>query len=327
MHSRRLKVGSIFQQPMYRYDENLLGFETDLIFFEGIPASNVVYHKVPNTRRETPYIRRLIESRWQEIVKRNPWAYDSPRARYEGATFDNDTRTLQIFWSEERYSTHAVMRETIFPRSYQANLFTINGILLTRDGYIPIAVRNPRRTDQGRILHITPAGFIDLKKVGTRFVPERVDEATLRKLLDELNFIGVHIMESPYDATLREMKEELKRKKPEGEIPFDPNKMSIIAIIYNSRKNFDYTAAVLIPVNLSHEEITLRGEEHEELKWVRTSLDSLKTTLFELAIAPETNSGHLRGDIACLIGYLYGVEEYKKTLEEIVMEINFYESK
>lgn len=318
MFNSKIMQGERLQTPDYRLNEHILGFETEMIFFEGLPAKDIRYIPVPNTRKTIPYTSQLIKNRWEEIKDKNPNAFDAPRARYEGSYYDQDTKVLHVLWSEDRYSTHAAIRETILPKAYQANLFTINGIPITADEKIPIAVRNPKTTDQGRIKHITPAGFIDLRKLGGELKPESVEEAVTRKLLDELQLPSNYSMETPYGTTEKELHQELTFP----ETAFNPDRMRILGIVYNYRKNFDYEAAVLIPLDATSSEITLRGKEHDELEWINTSLDSLKSTLYELAIAPETNSGHLRGDIALSIGHRYGQGAYLKALDDIVLEFS-----
>jgi len=214
---------------------------------------------------------------------------------------------------------HATLRETVLPKSYQANLFTINGIPFPRDEKIPILWRDPKTTDQGRIRHIAPAGFIDVYSIKDKLVPESVEKATIRNLLRELSFPGSNYMENLFDTTGRELGGELYF--PKG--AFIPETMKVLGIVYNHKKNFDYMASVLIPLDCESTEIKVKGNEHEDhIDWVNSNLESLKSTLFELAFAPETNSGHLRGDVALLIGHLYGMKEYKKTLEECVLEIS-----
>ena len=230
--------------------------------------------------------------------------------------FDNDTGILHIYWSDDVYSNHSVLREIRLPKPYQANLFTINGIPITLDNKIPIAVRNPSMTDQGRIKHITPAGFIDVLEVNGVLEAEGVKETVIRKLFDELRYSPT-LSESPHEATYRELSEELSFPRE----AFNPQKMRLIGIVYNWLKNFDYTAAVTIPLDCMSNEISLAGAEHEELEWVDTDLFTLKRLLFDLAFAPETNSGHLRGDIGMLIAHLHGGNAYKIALENACLEI------
>jgi len=328
MYADRLKRGVVLVVPVYRHQENMLGFETDLITLDGIPASNVYMEKVPNTRKTDEYVEVLIERRWAEISK-NPNAKDNPRARFEGSFYDNDTGMLHIRWSDDRYKNHATLRETRLPKPYQAALFTINGIPHTKDEKIPIVVRNPKTTDQGRIRHIAPAGFIDVEEVDEKLRAENVSDATVRKLFDELGYSASSYSESPHHATGRELFEELQYgekeyEKGEPTFPpevFNPKDMRVLGIVYNSLKNFDYTASVLIPLSADSNRVHLKGGEHEEIEWVGTNYEGLRELLLDLSISPETNSGHLRGNVALTIGHLHGETAYTEALEYVTLEI------
>lgn len=326
MGSQRLNLGEVLSTPGYRYQERLLGYETDLVCIEGIPANMVNMVKVPNTRKVDKYVDKIIEEGWTEEKLRHPNAEDNPRARYEGRIFDNNTGMLRILWSDDSYKNHAVLRHTILPKSYQANLFTINGVPLTANHKIPIAVRNPEATDQGRKKHTVPGGFVDVRQIDKELRSEDVSEATIRKLFDELGY-SPSLPESPHIATKRELFEELRYRNIEEGFPpevFNPEDMRILGIVYNHFNNFDYTATVLIPLNAKPEDIKLEGEEHDEIGWVDTDIFSLKNVLFELAVAPETNSGHLRGDVALAIGHLHGEKAYNSVLEEVTLRLAKY---
>jgi len=299
MKMNKPDIGSLLSVPNHRYLENLLGFETDLITLDGLPAENVYMEKTSNTRKTNEYIENLIKERSAEITK-NPKAKYNPRARFEGSFYDNNISRLDILWSDERYMNHAALSvffmEPKLPRHYKANLFTISGIPLTTDKKIPIVIRNPKATDHGRIRHIAPAGFVDVKPEGA---------------------------ETPHEATEREFREELRYKDAEmfpQEI-FNPSDMRVLGIVYNSLKNFDYTASVLIPLNAESNDIYLKGEEHEEIEWVGTDYEGLKELLLDLSMTPDTNSGHLRGAVALTIGHIYGEDAYEETLDRLVLDI------
>jgi ADP-ribose pyrophosphatase YjhB (NUDIX family) len=326
--SQRLDLGEVLSTPSYRYQERLLGYETDLVCIGGIPANRVNMVKVSNTRKTDKYIDKMIEEGWTEEKRRYPNAEDKPRARYEEGFFDIDKGRLHIMWSDDRYKNHAALRHTILPKPYQANLFTINGVPLTENHKIPIAVRNPEATDQGRIRHIVPAGFVDVREIDKELRSEDVSEATIRKLFDELDY-SPSLPESPYAAAGRELFEELRYGGVEEGFPpgvFNPEDMRILGIVYNHSKNFDYTATVLIPLKAKPEDIKLEGKEHEALEWVDTEdIFTLKGVLFRLAVAPETNSGHLRGDVALTIGHVHGEKAYNSVLEEVTLKLAGYQ--
>jgi len=322
MDNTKLVLGNLLTVPDYKHQESLLGYETDLIYLEGIKADNVYMEKVPNTRKKDISLEASIYEKWDEITRKNPNAFDGPRARFEGSVFNKDTGMLHIRWSDERYKTHAILRDVRLPqplpRQYQANLYTINGIPLTKDNKIPIVTRNPKHTDQGKIRHIAPAGFVDVKQLDCILEAENVSEAVIRNLLKELNLPDSYA-ESPHTATGRELREELKYKDSKN-FPtsvFNPKDMKVLGIVYNSYKNFDYTTSVLIPLKTTSEKISLKGNEHEQIEWIGTDLKDLRHFLFELSSEPEMNSGHLRGDIALTIGHLYGEKAYTETLEYV----------
>lgn len=323
MSNAKIILGHFLTNPNYKYQEHLLGYETDLICLKGISADKVHMEKIPNTRQTNHYLEQLIDQQWEETIKKNPKAFDCPRARFEGSLFDNDTGVLHIKWSDERYKTHAILRDVRLPQSlpkpYQANLYTINGIPFTEDNKIPIVTRNPKHTDQGKIRHIIPSGFVDIKEIDSILRAENVSETVMRKLFDELNLPNSYA-ESPHTATSRELKEELKYCKKSRNLPiqvFKPEDMRILGIVYNSFKNFDYTVSALIPLKTNSKKIILKGKEHKRLEWIKTDFEELKSFLLEISAEPDTTSGHLRGDIALTIGHLYGEEAYKEALDHV----------
>lgn len=297
--------------------EHSLGFYTDVIFPQGYPANQIEHFKfTSNSRKTDSEIESFIKNRWKEIEEKSQFkAFDAPRARYEGYILSHGD-ALTVLWSEGKYSDHAVLRETILSQDYQAELFTINGILLTSDGKFPIAVRNPKQTDQGKIKLVAPAGFINLKHDGKKI--ETVKEADDRGLWGKLE------IESIYDAATRELSEELEHKDSTKRIEYVPNGVRLLGIVYNSKKNFDWENAVLIPTSVTSDKIKLKGAEHVELEWTNSDLDTLKTTLFELAKYPDSNSGHLRGDVALLAAYLNGMDKYKELLLDVLKEVSIY---
>lgn len=320
----RSQLSKLLMQPAHSYNENYLGFELDFFSAEGWPAQDIEMHETRNTRLIDQDIEQMIAHRWAEIVAANN-AFESPRARYEGCIQDSDTGKLHVFWSEDNYKNHSVLRELRLPRQYQANLYTINGIPYTSDRKIPLVVRNPNATDQGRIRHIVPAGFCDIISTNTHLEAEGVDQAAVRNLLQKLRYSGIR-PEDPYEATGRELEEELSYNN-QGSFPpevFDISNMLLLGVVYNSRKNFDYAASVFIPLNADSGEIVLNGNENSVIEWIDTDYQDLSRLLYELALSPETNSGHLRGDITLLISHLYGEEACKQAVEKTLLDVAKY---
>jgi hypothetical protein len=319
--NQKFNFGTSMNIPRHRYLEHYLGFETDTISIEGIPATKINLIKVPNTREIDNSIELMIEKRWSKLENENN-AFDNPRARFEGSYQDNETGELFIKWSDERYKNHAILKETNLPKPYQANPFTINGIPYTTDKKIPIVNRNPNRSDQGAIRHIAPAGFIDIHEID-KLKNKTIEQNTIKYIVKELNYSNTY-KESPHEATKRELSEELQYKS-NVEFPteiFNPNDMKCLGIIYNSYKNFDYTASILIPLNTDSKNISLKGDEHVgEIEWYNTGYEELSDQLYKLAKNPNNNSGHLRGDIALTIGHLHGPQAYKQALNNVVLNL------
>ena len=314
MAGQRFLQGEHTQTPFYRYDEHNLGYETDMIFLgtgRGLPADNVVMSPVPNSRKTNAIVNQFIKAQWAEEQQKYN-AFDSPRARYEGSMFDTDTDRLITFWSEEKYSTHAAIRQANVGKAYQANLWTINAILMPKNKKLPIGVRNATNTDQGRIKHLTPVGFVDL-------VPTK-SEVAYGEVIGET--FGV---ESIGNAVTR-------RLYAEWEVPeraFDPKRMELLGIVYNHHKNFDYDAAVLVPLDCDSHQLKSKqlrnggtAGKYDAIEEVDMDESSLRALLFEFALTPDNSSGHMRGDIALTIGRLYGgMPKYKEVLEDTVMEL------
>jgi hypothetical protein len=116
--------------------------------------------------------------------------------------------------------------------------------------------------------------------------------------------------ETPYTATERELHEELVIPKECVNV----NKMRLIGIVFNYSRDYDTTICVVVPVDCNSNEIGLNGEEHESLRFLKTSSDSMKEELIQLLKDQDTSSGHLRGDLALTIAHLYGYSEYVKTI-------------
>ncbi len=311
----RLILGENAQTPSYRDSEQRLGYLTDMTFINdgfGLPLDKVVMARLPNSRKIDPDIEARIAAQWKAELEKNPNAYDAPRARFEGSMFDTNTGRLMVNWSLEKYSTHNSVRNFNVGKAYQANLWTINAILLPGDRRLPIGLRNSETTDQGRIKHLTPVGFVDMVKTpvygkdGTveseTFDVEDLTKAVTRRLYDEWGI-------------------------PEG--AFDPSKMRLMGIVYNSHKNFDYDAAILVPLGCYSEQLKskqLRSAnpkgKYDAVEFVDMSRSSLSSLLYEFALSPDKSSGHMRGDIALTIGALHGGEQaYLEALENTLLRL------
>lgn len=349
----RIQQSRNMEMPSYADNEISLGFQSEQIYIpDGLRNHQVQMIKVPNTRPTPKYIEEKIRNYWPgfiedrakelrdaglniEIENANgrpnaiyeimpdgekiPLMFDGDRARFEGAEFDSESQRARIFWSEEKYSAHDALRHTNLPKPYQAQLFTINGTLICNyqgDEVVVIGERDTSRTDQGAIPLFVPAGFVDTLYLGTAIGVEGFDEATMRKLLDELHIPGMRYSEDPFRATERESGEELNA------FPVRKEDLKLLSIIYNSFKNHDTTAIVAIHSGLDYEDIQLKGKEHTGKFPISLKYGSLVDFLYELSQNFETNSGHLRGGIASLIGHKHGMEAYKQALEDVIIRLD-----
>lgn len=292
-----------------------LGFKFDALIPEGLARDNVQLVKTSNSRRtrESPDMEARILDYFVKTAGEN--SFNAPRARYEGVSVVGDT--LLIMYSEDWYATHFFTRNTVLPRERKGDPLSINGLLLTRDNKLPYGLRNPQTTDQGRTYHIVPAGFTDIQPI-----TEGPVETAVRKALDEIGFRGTYITEDPHRAAEREFGEEiLLQGRSRG---IDTDSMRVIAVIYNSRKNFDTTMAITIPVSVYSSKIALNGAEHTQLEFADIARVDLTDKLFELSLAPDTNSGHFRGDIAALIAHRFGIDAMTESLHEVHTMLALY---
>ena len=270
--------------------EHTLGFEIECMFPEGLPSERVRMIQTKNTRKTNRIIEEGIARCWQE--KRQVGMFDGDRARFEGIRYRKKSNKLNIFFSHEKYKTYFYTGNTTLPKSHQAQPFSMNGIVIARDNVIPVGLRKAETTNQGRIWHVVPAGYVDLKPTSHRGKAEQ------------------WYCETPHAAAERELHEELAI--PKGGL--DRSKMRLTGIVFNYDRYYDTTASIVIPVECDSSEIKLRGDEHERIRFVRASLNDLKEELIQLSQDPIASSGHLRGDILLTIAYLYGYSECIKTL-------------
>jgi len=293
-----------------------LGFKFDALIPEGLSRENVQLVKTNNSRRarESPDMEERILDYFVKTAGAN--SFNSPRARFEGVS--QVGQDLLIMYSEDWYATHFFTRNTVLPRERKGDPLSINGLLLTRDNGLPYGLRNPQTTDQGKTYHIVPAGFTDISPI-----TEGPMETALRKMLDEIGFRGTYVTENPHRATEREFNEELLLKGRSRGIETDS--MRVIAVIYNSRKNFDTTMATTIPTSAYASQINLNGDEHTQLEFVDVAQSSLTNLLFDLSLAPDTNSGHFRGDIAALIAHRFGLGAMTDSLNEVHTRLALYQ--
>jgi hypothetical protein len=124
--------------------------------------------------------------------------------------------------------------------------------------------------------------------------------------------------ETPYAATERELHGELAVPKES----LITDKMKLIGIVFNYSRNYDTTISVIVPAKCNSSKMTLKGEGHEIVRFLKASLADLKEELIRLSRDQNNSSGHLRGDIALTIAHLYGYSEYIRTLEAVSRQIS-----
>lgn len=271
-----------------KHPEKALGFEYEMLLSAGVSESDIQMNVLPNSRIKIPSIERNIKNYWESNKK--PGQFDGDLLRFEGARLYRDGK-LVIDVSDMKYSEHNFLNKSGLPKELQGNPWSMGGIVLTGDNKIVTGLRNPKVVDQGRIEHIVPAGFAEYK------------ESTLRGKSPE----------NPIQNALRELNEELLGVKP--------RKMEVLAITYNSYKNFDTTASVLIPTDVHSSEIELAEDEHEEIIFTDATQKSLEDKFRELCENPDNNSGHLRGHIGALYARKYEVPAYNTMIEKTINDI------
>ena len=257
-----------------------------------------------NTRKTDKVVEDEIRTYWRE--NQRPRMFDGDRARFEGFHYDEKSHELKIFYSHEKYRSYFCLGDKNLPRSRQALLLSINGVLVTRDNLIPVGFRGAETNQEG-IWHIVPAGYIDISPVIGKAVRKGMS-----------GFPETWLSETPYTATERELHEELSLPKESVNV----SRMRLLGIVFNSNRDFDTTICVVVPVDCHSSEITLKGDEHVTMRFLKTSLNDLKEELIRQSRDLSTSSGHLRGDIALTIAHLYGQSEYMKTIESVSREIS-----
>lgn len=278
------------------YNENLLGYQVELMLIdEGnrLPLKKTKMVEFRTTKKTDSLCERIIEYRWEKAQKSFK-AVDNPRARLEGFEFDADG-TLQIFWSPDSYKNHVATRDARVGKGYLPNLWTINIVPYTTDYKIPKTVKNPKTTDQGRIMTITPLGFADSG--------------------EQLSDTFQRVFDSEWEI-------------PEGALSAEDARL--IGVAYNSLKNNDYTAVVYSPMKCKSSDLVSKklitpenpNGKYHSIEWVDASKQGLGSLFYELCSNLDTNPGHYRADVALTYGLLYGGRQaYLNLLDDTLLKI------
>lgn len=279
------------------YNEHLLGYQVEIMFLDGgsgLPLNKTKMTELDTTKKTDSLCERIIEYRWENAQK-NFKAIDNPRARLEGWEFDEDG-ILQIFWSPDSYKNHVSTRDARVGRGYLPNLWTINIVPYTTDHKIPKTIKNPKTTDQGRIMTTTPLGFADSG--------------------EELPDTFKRVFESEWE-------------NPKGGLRVEEARL--IGIAYNSLKNNDYTAVVFSPMKCESSELVSKKlitpenpkGKYDSIEWVDASKQGLESLFYELCSNLGTNPGHYRADVALSYGLLYGGRKaYLGLLDDTLLKIS-----
>lgn len=278
------------------YNEFLLGYQVELIFIDGengLPLNKTKMVKAPTNKKTDSLCERIIEYRWENAQKSFK-AIDNPRARFEGYEFDTDGK-LQIFWSDDKYKNHVATRDAMVGKGYLPNLWTINIVPFTKDYKIPKTIKNPKTTDQGRIMTISPLGFANPA--------------------EELPNTFKRVFESEWEI-------------PEGALNIEDARL--LGIAYNSRKNNDYTAVVYSPMKCNSSDLVSKklitpqnpNNKYDSIEWVDANKQGLESLFHELCSNLDTNPGHYRADVALTYGLLYGGRQaYLNLLDDTLLRI------
>ena len=321
--------------------QETLGFQIPVLSPNGIPMDKIYSQKVPNSRSTSPEIEKSIRLNWQKHIgnrvkdlqhlnarvgdyngwsaafiegKDEPLEFNGDRLRVEG--FNLVGGGLEIYLSDDSFAAHAYLRGKNLDKKFQANLYTINGLVVTSDNYLITGMRGITTAQPNRT--VIPAGFVDAKRLPLSTdleVAKNLKDGALVHLLRELEFRGKLFPENMGHAATREFGEELKMKywaesrlSPDEVIKrglIKTEKMKLLGMVYNSFKNKDYDCCIIMPVEARSGQIELPEEsgEHFAIDFIPINQERLLQELIETSKIKDRTSGHLRGDIALLIAH------------------------
>lgn len=294
------------------YNESILGYQVGQFFLrgrgkevEGLSAGRVHMQKIDNTRKKDGFVDRLIEANWEKERKQFN-ATDSPRPRFEEVVLEDG---LTIKWSDDSYKNHVGARNNGLPKEYLCNPWTINAVMVTKDGKVPLGVKNPKNTDQGAIRSITPIGFVDY---------------TEREAFDVYkNPIGkVKDIENMNEALSR-----IFEKEWEATLPYSDYNVELLGIGYNSGKNNDYVGSLYVPLNVDSSELvskqlTSKNPKGKYDKIEFYDVNKLDELFVDLAMNMNNNPGHMRLDVGLTYGRLNGGKQaYLNLLNKAIVEV------
>jgi len=271
-----------------RTAEHCLGFETNFFSREGLPEEKVQMVFTSNSRPTSTAMEKDILEYWKQ--HRTAGQFDGDRVRFEGLHYRRKDECLTVSYSYEKYRTYFFFTRKKFPKAYHPRLLGAYLIIITKDGMIPIGLRE-QPEGHSEWWSIAPAGYVDVMRIsrGNRWRAETF-----------------------WNTAARESEEELAA--PEK---LDKSKIRLIGVFSSYATNWDVDATMVARVSYDSSEIRLKGSEHESLKFLETSEESLREELQEI-VQKRASFGYLGANIALLLGHLYGLDDYRQTLEKIV---------
>lgn len=270
-----------------RTAEHFRGFQTDFFSQDGLPEEKVQMVFTSNSRPTSQAMEKNILQYWKQ--HRTAGQFDGDRVRFERMRYRRKDKCLTVCYSYEKYRTYFFFTRNKFAKVYHPRLLGAFLIVVTKDGMVPIGLR----TQAGVPVEwwsIAPAGYVDVGRI-SRGNGWRA--------------------ETFWDTAVREFREELVA--PEK---LDRSRIRLIGVFSSFATNWDVDATLIAHVGCDSREIGLKGDEHKAIRFLETSEGSLKKELRRLA-EKRDSMGYLGANIALLLGHLYGLEEYRLTMEEI----------
>ena len=334
----------------WQEDQKLLGFELEALTFgfvhpgsqyKGFEADHIYSVLTANSRLSEDWIEDGIKNKWREGIQNNQknfgdraeiriedgWEtlyvdgerrfFNGQRPRFESISRTRNGEGIIFQLSADTYAAHDFLKTTILPKQYQARLHTMNGIVLTSDGYTISGIRSGL-VDQSGEEHILPAGFINpIPLPKTDEAADNPIKTALERFYKEFTINAPYASELPTTAAQRVIGRELAVNgdyKIENMLTASPR---LIGIVDNSYRNKDITASIILETNAPSSAFSPGpARESYDLIFTPTDHDSLTRKIATLATSPEKSSGHLRGDLALLIGYLYGADGFREGMSQ-----------
>lgn len=349
-------VLSVNGQP-WQEDQKELGFELEVLAFgnvqagspyKGFDSAHIYTVMTENGRATEDWIEDGIKNRWREGIRnraadfqnraeirtdKDGWEelyvdgtrnmFNGDRLRIEGISSAPGNNGITFYLSPEKFATHDYVKTLRLPKQYQANLHTINGIVITSDGYTISGIRT-NLVDQSGEEHILPLGFIDPVPIPKPGQTDNPTDVALARFFRDFTLPGDYVPELPENTAQRRFQRDLAIEGDYSQIFKAPPRL--IGVVYNSLRNKDMTASIVMETNIPSEAFAV-GQDRKayELILTPTDQDSLAVKIAELARRPERSSGHLRGDLALLSGYLYGADGFRDTMSQAARFVARYQ--